>query len=319
MRSKLAQLCLTIIPLVNSPAFGQAPALPPPFGPHQWAATVKAVGEDGNPIAGADVAVSYSLPANPSEPNQPRYGEVKGVTDANGVFKASHTDSSSGLAIVVGESGYYATHWGHQFYDDDKKRNPSFTLLLKTVGKPVAMYAKYVENGPPVFNEPVGYDLMVGDWVAPHGKGKATDIIFTGKLDKTSKDDFDYKLTVSFPNSRDGIQEFTVPDAGKGSALRSPHEAPLEGYQSEVIRAMSRHPGQPGTEDLDLSRNYFFRVRTVLDSNGNIKSALYGKIYGDFMQFHYYLNPTPNDPNIEFDPKHNLVDGLKSFEEVSAP
>jgi hypothetical protein len=192
-------------------------------------------------------------------------------------------------------------------------------MVLKKIGKPIPMYAKYVENGPPVFNEPVGYDLMIGDWVAPHGKGQTADIIFTGHLDKKSKNDYDYKLIVSFPKSGDGIQEFTVPDIEKDSALRSPHEAPADGYQSQVIRTMSRHPGQAATEDLDLNRNYFFRVRTVLDSNGNVKSALYGKIYGDFMQFKYYLNPTPNSRNVEFDPKHNLLGGLPSFEQVKAP
>ena len=48
-------------------------------------------------------------------------------------------------------------------------------------------------------------------------------------------------------------------------------------------------------------------VSTVLDANGNVKSALYGKIYGDFMKFTYYLNPTPNSRNMEFDPKNNLL------------
>ena len=60
--------------------------------------------------------------------------------------------------------------------------------------------------------------------------------------------------------------------------------------------------------------NYFFRVRTVLDEHGNVKSALYGKIYGDFMQFTYYLNPTPNDHNIEFDPPRNLLGGRRRFQ-----
>jgi hypothetical protein len=69
----------------------------------------------------------------------------------------------------------------------------------------------------------------------------------------------------------------------------------------------------------DPNRDYYFRVRTALDPNGDVKSALYGKIYGDFMQFTYYLNPTPNSRNIEFDPNQNLLGGLQSFEGVSAP
>jgi hypothetical protein len=76
---------------------------------------------------------------------------------------------------------------------------------------------------------------------------------------------------------------------------------------------------------------YFIRVRTQLDEQGNVKSALYGKIPGNFrfyagtkapragMGFDYYLNPTPNDRNVEFDPKQNLLKGIKSFERVREP
>ena len=37
------------------------------------------------------------------------------------------------------------------------------------------------------------------------------------------------------------------------------------------------------------------------------------------MEFSYYLNPTPNDRNVEFDPKQNLLGGLKVGEGVTAP
>ncbi len=83
---------------------------------------------------------------------------------------------------------------------------------------------------------------------------------------------------------------------------------------------MSRHPGLGTKEDMNNpDRNYYFRVRTVVDDRGNIVSAHYGKIYGDFMQFSYYFNPTPNSRNVEFDPKQNLMTNLKPDEGVSAP
>lgn len=74
-----------------------------------------------------------------------------------------------------------------------------------------------------------------------------------------------------------------------------------------------------------------FRVRTVLDDEGNIVSARYGKIYGPIeygesdsgsggkIRFTYYLNPTPNDRNVEFDPEQNLFTDLKISEEVRSP
>ena len=37
------------------------------------------------------------------------------------------------------------------------------------------------------------------------------------------------------------------------------------------------------------------------------------------MEFKYYLNPTPNDRDVEFDPKHNLLTNLKFDEGVSQP
>ena len=121
-----------------------------------------------------------------------------------------------------------------------------------------------------------------------------------------------------FHNPGDGIQE--CPASPNDCALRSSHEAPTIGYEAQLARTASAHPGQPTKHlDFDEHRIYVFRVETVLDETGKVKSALYGKIYGDFMQFTYYLNPTPNDRNIEFDPKHNLFHGSNAFEDVRLP
>jgi len=239
------------------------------------------------------------------------------------------------LGIQAEKEGYYTTRIGYgltpYWNANPANWNPMITLVLKKIGKPIPMYAKWINSEPSVFKKTgrppiaftnsLGYDLMAGDWVVPCGKGQATDLVVTEAFDKKSVSDYDYKLTISFPNIGDGIQEFAVPDAEKGSGLRSPHEAPADGYQPRLVRENFHHPGQAGKSDYDENRNYFFRVRTVLDSNGNVKSALYGKIYGDpmMMNFRYYLNPTPNDPNMEFDSKRNLLGGLKVGEGVSAP
>ncbi|MDB6031385.1 MAG: hypothetical protein JWM16_1723, partial [Verrucomicrobiales bacterium] len=183
---------------------------------------------------------------------------------------------------------------------------------------PIPMYAKKIFNGPPAFNEEVGYDLVVGDWVAPHGKGKQKDFIFLGQLQKKSNEEFDYKLVIKFANPSDGIQEFQVP-ADLTSELRSPYEAPDSGYEREVVRRLSRKPGQGTKNDADKNRNFFFRVRTVLDPNGNIQSANYGKIYGDFMDFTYFFNPEVNSRNLEFNPSKNLFGNLPPSERVEEP
>jgi hypothetical protein len=147
---------------------------------------------------------------------------------------------------------------------------------------------------------------MAGDWVAPYGKGVNTDFLFTENHADVKSG---YTLTVSFPHPGDGIQRFSRDWSLGVSGLQSSHEAPIDGYQ----------PKYEQTQMPDPNQIYYFRVQTVLDENGNVKSTLYGKIYGDFMQFSYYLNPTPNDRNIEFDPKQNLFKLKPRDLKVTAP
>ena len=161
---------------------------------------------------------------------------------------------------------------------------------------------------------------MIGDWVAPYGKGLKTDLLFAAHNDKRGEYDWDYKLVVSFPDVADGIQEFHLTDMETGGDLRSLHDAPTNNYQSQWVQTAACRPHPGGySGNRDANQNYYLRVRTKIDEKGNIVSAHYGKIYGDFMQFSYYLNPTPNDRNIEFDPKQNLIHSAKAFEQVSAP
>jgi len=77
----------------------------------------------------------------------------------------------------------------------------------------------------------------------------------------------------------------------------------------------------------------FFHIRTELDNDGNVRSGLYGKIYGEidlgnfawlhnskpFISFNYYLNPNNNDTNIEFDPDKNLFRGIPDRLKVGEP
>ena len=280
----------------------------------QWNATLKAIDETGNPVAGAKIQIGYDMSTN----------VIVGLTDTNGMFTASHKGRSENLAFQAEKAEYYpfqmSYHMGRNYKPD--KWNPVQTVMLKRIIKPIPMYAKQVRTHVPDLDKPMGYDLMIGDWIAPYGRGVQADILFTAHFDKPDSNESDFKLTVSFPNKDDGIQEFIAPVyylGSQGSALRSSEEAPTNGYQPEWIQTDNRKAGQPVKTNRDLNRNYYFRVRTKVDDRGNIVSAHYGKIYGDFMTFCYYLDSTPNDRNIEFDPKQNLLTNLNEFEGVSEP
>ena len=168
------------------------------------------------------------------------------------------------------------------------------------------MYVRSVDLAVPEVGTEIGFDFTAGDWVAPLGKGKYTDILFRSELEQKTRDDFHMRLFVSFPNKQDGLQSFDAPSGRRGSSLKSSYEAPADGYLSEWTQFRLKKPNSPEESNIDLNRNYYFRVRTVLDEQGRIKSANYGKIYGDFMQFRYYFNPEPNSRNVEFDPAKNL-------------
>ena len=298
----MKHICLALMMLAASDILAQT--TPPE---HEWHVTLQVVDETSQPVAEANAGVGYFYGQNATA------SSVDGFTDTNGIFTASHLAKSGLLSFTAEKIGYYRA-WAQQDLGlnyDQIKWNFTQTLVLKKIEKPIAMYAKFNIPGlkVPEYGKPIAYDLEVGDWVGPYGKGVNQDIIFRKDYSDKGAEGYYSKVTVSFPKDGDGIQVYNIPDTEKGSALRSPHEAPLNGYQPEVTRETSALRGQPSKFEYDPNRIYIFRVRTALDVNGNVVSAHYGKIYGDFMQFTYYLNPAPNSRNIEFDPKQNLLGG----------
>jgi hypothetical protein len=172
-----------------------------------------------------------------------------------------------------------------------------------------------VRIGIPVSGAPVGYDLEGGDWVAPYGRGRVADlVVHVTNLECRSANDFDVSATISFSNDGDGIQEIRLPKEFASSMFIWPREAPETGYQLKLEARSLWLNVQAGNTHAITTFNdgqaHFFRVRTVKEGN-EIVSALYGKMKGGIgvgpgdgknatIDFTYYLNPTPNDRNLEF-------------------
>jgi hypothetical protein len=185
-----------------------------------------------------------------------------------------------------------------------------FKTTLMRIKNPAPMFAKNLTTegagplGIPAKERSCAYDFEVGDWIAPDGIGKTGDIVFHCSFQKDFSGDSKRIIQISFPGKKDGLSAFDR-DPWHGSELRSDYEAPAQGYKNEVTLVRTIIASKV-TDDAKPDRNYYFRVRTKLDENGNIISANFGKIYGDFMSFIYYFNPRPNDRSVEFDPKRNL-------------
>ncbi len=304
---------LIIFALLNSSfvAWGQVP-LP------DAALTLQVVEESGDPIAGARA----SIRAQDKNKDLQRIGD----TDATGAFSAQ-LPSFGYLYYSVGAERRYSA-WGEYQFDagamgkDPAKWaeskwspwNPTVRVVLKSKGEAIPMFAKRIMIAPPVLDgTPVGFDFVAGDWTAPHGQGKSKDIIFsaTGSIEESN-----LNLTWSFPNKGDGIRVYPY-EGGARSELRSPTQAPNEGYVPTItVDAEGRTKEQIG-ESRPMS--FVFRVQTVLDDAGKVVSAHYGKIYPEAYNVVYYFNPTANSRALEYDPKRNLFKDVKSYERINEP
>ena len=309
---KLTML-LGVLALASNCIYAQVTTVLTPI----WKATLKVVDDDGNSVAGAKAVVGYLFT-----------NQIVGLTDTNGIFIASHRDKSFGLGFVVTKNGYYQTR---QEYDmgfseqyNEAKWHPTLTMVLRKIGNPIPMYAKRQEMKFPNLDVATGFDLMAGDWVTPYGKGEHIDMFYNAHRKIINTREFDADLTVTFPNKGDGIV-VAPPESAVGSEFTTSRVAAENSYEPELVLHFSN------SKRPESVFGYFIRVRTILNDDGSIKSALYGKIRGNYrfyagtiaptsgIGFDYYLNPTANDRNVEFNPNRNLVRDLKPLEEVKEP
>jgi hypothetical protein len=268
---------------------------------------------NGQPVVGAMVHLAL-----------PRYRlgdkgqRVDSITNVDGVATVSGT-AQQDYSVSVEKTGYYPTQGPWHGINDEKSfqqyavGTQKIDLELRPIRTPIRGIVKFVDRlRIPKKDEPVGFDLEVGDWVAPFGKGKAADFVFSLAGYIRSNRDYNLKLTLSFSNPADGLQLAKFPPR-IGSAFKFPYEAPLNGYEKNRVwnsaydgKTMKMNFG-PNDET-----NYLFRVRTELDEKGDVRRALYGVVVGEVflggsfdtgqtVTFTYALNPD-GTRNIEFDP-----------------
>ncbi len=307
----------------------------------------------GENVTGATIAVSTFArwvqgPAFGHDEEE----QVKGRTDTNGLVTIAlssktgdvrymlHADGPHSRTMDIGGTLYYRDMGASMRFTNSldatwQPWNPVIDLEVRRVLNPIPMYARFLRSGRfliPARDVEIGYDLMKSDWTEPYGNGEVADFVI--KLDcilggqrADGIQIFDATLTLAFSNDGDGIQEVEAP-LSCGSVLRLPRIAPLSGYEASwVSRTYSTE-----SEDccpIKETQNFFYRVRTQKDAEGGITNAYYGKIagpvfcevraHGASMQMKYYLNPTPNDRNLEFDPARNLFTNLPVAEQVREP
>lgn len=226
-------------------------------------------------------------------------------------------------AFGLEKEGYYKTTGRHKFSrasDDDveetlftRKWVPDYvsTVVLKKTRNPIPMYSKKCRGKLPAINQAIGFDLKIVDWVKPYGKGENTDMLVTvvTKEVKFGRKTFTDAsvVTFDFPGDYNGVQ---VCDSDGWSKFVSDYHVNLQTpFQKQLV--------MPSQNDrykwLDKRKHLVFRVRSEVSPTGELLRCHYGKIYPtfditseEFALRAVFFNPTPNDTNLEFDPKRNL-------------
>ena len=296
--------------------------------------TVHICDEGGRAVTGANTRVLFSVDEGIGA--APNYRQKEGLSSADGTFVAAERCDST-VSVSVEKGGYYRseiTRVSVNVSDGSGgwvRTNPVIRMVLIPVEEPTPMYARKIQGlRIPVLGQALGFDFIAADWVQPHGSGTTSDALFT--VDRNSPADvknFRAKVRIEFPGEGNGVIRIVEQEIRSWSALRLPRSAPEVGYANSLALYHERQTGVGYSSNIRRDLGYFMKLRTKRVGD-ELRDSLFGKIDGDFdidvvnsetadLYFTYYVNPTPNDRNLEFDPNRNLFKNLDWNEEVRAP
>ncbi|MBR4260035.1 MAG: hypothetical protein IKQ17_13455 [Kiritimatiellae bacterium] len=261
------------------------------------------------------------------------------ISDEVGICKMVNKTNTGKVScwVETAPKGYYKSlgeSWkftATSIFGTWQPDNVVVTVALDRVEKPVPLHVrnlsfppgKLVEEMSDVEKGPVSYDFLKGDWLPPWGNGEVADVMFfrkpredcgvgvnfCGEKDQSFKD----VVTIDFLGEGNGLVEVA---ANVASELKV-RTAPEQGFSPHYEQSCGVGKDLKVFRSRNESKCLCFRVRTKYDEKGNVVEGYYGKIYGDVVMewsylgvsrvgFLYYLNPTPNDRNLEWDRKNNL-------------
>jgi hypothetical protein len=299
--------------------------------------TARIVDEIGIPIEGANVDVGIGNLRYKDQLNN-----IVGKSDSEGKFTAESMAVAAYVHLVVSKDGYYISRKLFEGMENDPEKvrkvgrfepwDPTVDIVLKKIGKPIPMLARLGNSSKKLIPDMASdfpFDLMAWDWLPPHGKGRVADLLIRVDERKEGEEIQSRSLQLRFSNEHDGLIPI-MKLHGVESVLKSPRTAPENGYEMRELTIAYQKGQIISYEDLDkLPKGYFFRIRTQVNAAGEVVSAYYGKIIqtnltrsappliryncaegsrkADFMFSSCYINPTPNERNLEYDQESNLV------------
>jgi hypothetical protein len=341
---------------------------------------IRIVDERGVVVPGATVVASF-------EHNS--YDKL--LTDSEGRVRARGSKPHNPAIIDIEAANHYTSRVVVPMAQDCEERKCQHGTLdplivpIKRKANPVPMYHHDIRASPPDRLRPLGFDLVMADWVQPHGKGEVADLahfqrctirniqrfqaptlqqadhaarvalgrdyhmmaerqIVGGRAELlpygtpvagfnfpapeaqdgyevfgVRKADRECKGEIRFDNPGDGLQ--FVPTAPSDqlkrmlfrSDLESDHLAPEAGYQAVWTYSSKNKPDYETPGHYNGEQVAYIRIRSKMEADGRIVSALFGKAYDmepDFARLphlimDFYLNPD-GTRNVEYDTQRNL-------------
>ena len=270
---------------------------------------LRVIDHDGMPVAGARVWGGLQTGDGYND-----FIPIRGTTDTNGEY-VIQGKCTNRIRCDITKNGYYDSEflvasYGYVHGVKDGKWQPYGTkteITLKKIINPVSTGFRYIDRKIPAYGEWMGYDLEEADWVSPWGNGKSPD----AKIRFTSREvgvfDFGYKMEVSFEH---------FPFAGairrkKNEFSRFPsvyNAVTNDVYKSVIVFEVDKTGARKRIWDQLANDEYLiFRTRTKVNEKGELVSAHYGRIDGEwkFYELHgmwvrgIYFNVVPNDTNLE--------------------
>lgn len=257
-----------------------------------------------------DVKVTLSISHPPKEFFGSRWLERKEIRERkDNVFPFSYPlDKDLRCSLIIYKKGYYYTT--HKLSKEKSTRDSvDLVLYLNPVQKPIPLLAidwqgkeaMFIHDGKESIKR---YDCLMADWLPPDGQGVNADMVFSFQRHSEEEKTFAW-FSIRFTNPNDGFEEVTEYYAEDMRIREAPATRKLQNQLDFIVET---HNGL--VQNAPSLKNYAFRVRTQQTHSGEILSAYYGKLYNAFTlkygkdywrcDFEYYLNPTPNDRNLEY-------------------
>ncbi len=285
------------------------------------------VDDEGHAVKNASVGVGFSM-------NGRKSSEIKGMTDASGRFEAMG-QSVGEVNYGIGKDDHYETRgriWlAGDLYKAGEVKDGRWLpygkvhdVVLKRKRNPIAMNAYYCERKIPKQKTDLGFDLRVGDFVHPYGKGQMTDFTLRYE-DQRMKNHWQYRaeMVISFTNAFDGVY---VKGKDMFSDFVSEYHASTNAHYQKSLTFIydSLNPKTKIRKLLTDDQYLVLRTRTKVNDKGELVEAYYSKIYGAFriaggMAFTAYVNEALNVTNLEFNPDLNLQKNPPTIFEVRRP